>query len=70
MLNDLIDWFGKDIQLSDETEDEITAIVSVNLNAMRLWALQYALHVRILEPETLKEQIKEDVRNVAENYRE
>lgn len=70
LLNDLIDWFGKDIQLSDETEDEITAIVSVNLNAMRLWALQYALHVRILEPETLKEQIKEDVRNAAENYRE
>ena len=44
LLNDLIDWFGKDIQFTDETEDEVTAAVSVNLKAMRVWAMQYALH--------------------------
>ncbi len=67
LLNDLIDWFGKDIQFSDETEDEITAAVRVNLDSMRLWALQYALHIRILAPMNLKEQIQEDLRNALEN---
>ena len=67
LLNDLIDWFGKDIQFSDETEDEITAAVKVNLDSMRLWALQYALHIRILAPMNLKEQIQEDLRNALEN---
>ena len=68
LLNDLIDWFGKDIQFSDETEDEITASVSVNPDSMRLWALQYALHVKILEPEELKNQIQKDIRKAGKNY--
>ncbi|MBR0341584.1 MAG: WYL domain-containing protein [Oscillospiraceae bacterium] len=67
LLNDLIDWFGKDIQFSDETDDEITASVSVNLESMRLWAMQYALHVKILEPKELKEKIGADIKIVARN---
>ena len=68
LLNDLIDWFGKDIHFSDETEDGITASVSVNPDSMRLWALQYALHVKILAPEELRLQVQEDVRKAAQNY--
>jgi predicted DNA-binding transcriptional regulator YafY len=68
LLNDMIDWFGKDIQFSNETEDEITAAVSVNLDSMRLWAMQYALHVRIMEPEELRERVRDDIRKAAENY--
>ena len=68
LVNDLIDWFGKDIQFSDETEEEITAVVRVNLDSMRLWALQYALHVRILEPVELREQVKTDIKTSFEYY--
>ena len=68
LLNDLIDWFGRDIQFSDETEDEITAVVSVNLESMRLWALQYALHVRVLKPEQLRDQVRADIVEAAKNY--
>ena len=39
ILNDVIDWFGTDIAFSDETEDEVTARVTVNWHAMRHWAL-------------------------------
>ena len=70
LLNDLIDWFGKDIEFSEETEDEVTASVRVNLSAMRMWALQYALHVKVLEPEELREQVKSDLRKAAELYNE
>ncbi len=68
LLNDLIDWFGKDIQFSDETEDEVTASVRVNPDSMRLWALQYALHVNIMEPEKLRKRVEEDILEAAKNY--
>lgn len=41
ILNDVIDWFGTEIAFSDETEDEVTARVTVNWHAMHYWALQY-----------------------------
>ena len=42
----------------------------MNYAAMRRWALQYALHVRILSPESLAEQVGEDLRAAMENYAE
>ena len=68
LLDDVIDWFGTEITFSDESEDEITARVTVNLAAMRLWAVQYGPHVRILTPEKLVEEVKQDIDNAAKNY--
>ena len=68
LLNDLIDWFGKDIEFSNETENEVTVTVRANLNAMRLWVMQYALHVKVLEPEDLKNQIKNDLQEALKDY--
>ncbi len=59
ILNDLIDWFGEEIRFLEETEDALIAQVQVSLEAMRLWAMQYAVHVRILSPESLVEEVKE-----------
>lgn len=61
LVTDVIDWFGKDVSFYDETEDEVTASVVVNLKAMRYWAKQYANHVEVLKPQKLREQIKEDL---------
>ncbi|MCQ2472022.1 MAG: hypothetical protein MJ147_08305 [Clostridia bacterium] len=38
--NDIIDWFGKDIEFSDKTEYDVTVKVNVNLEAMQRWARQ------------------------------
>ena len=70
ILNDLIDWFGKDIRFSNETEETVDCGVRVNLLAMRMWAMQYALHVEVLEPKELRERMIEDVRNALQNYGE
>lgn len=70
VINDVIDWFGAGCEFFDETDEDVTARVRVNLNAMRRWALQYALHVRVLSPTSLAEQVKEDIRAAAENYGE
>ncbi len=68
ILNEVIDWLGRDIEIIAETEDEFIAKVRMNYEAMRCWALQYARHVRVLSPQTLAEQIKEDLRQSMENY--
>lgn len=67
-VGEVMDWFGADISFSDETETEVTAHVEVNLAAMRRWALQYALYARVLSPESLVQQIQEDLRSAAEAY--
>lgn len=68
IMNDVMDWFGSDIALYDETEDEISARVTVNWHAMRHWALQYCRHVHILSPANLAETIKTDLREALNNY--
>ena len=68
LVNDVIDWFGKDVSFYDETEDEVTASVVVNLKAMRYWAMQYANHVEVLRPAELREQIKTDLQNALSKY--
>ena len=69
LVNDVIDWFGKDVSFYDETEDEVTASVVVNLKAMRYWAKQYANHVEVLKPQKLREQIKEDLVKAEGKYK-
>lgn len=68
ILNDVIDWFGAEIAFLDETNEEVTARVTVNWSAMRHWALQYCRHVQVLSPTDLKEQVKEDLKAALESY--
>lgn len=68
ILNDVMDYFGNDISFYDETEEEVTARVTVNLMAMRHWGVQYAVHAKILTPQSLADEIKVDLRRAEENY--
>ncbi len=68
IIGDVIDWFGKDIEITDETEEEITVRVTVNEKAMRRWGLQYALHTRIISPQSLAQQVKDDLKISMEKY--
>ena len=69
ILNDVIDWFGTELSFSDETEDEVTARVTVNWHAMRHWALQYCRHIRILTPSDLAETVESDLQMALDRYR-
>ena len=69
LVTELIDWFGADIRFLEQTEDEVTASVWVNLKAMQKWALQYALHARILSPRRLADAVSEDIKKAMENYK-
>lgn len=68
MAGELIDWFGKSVRFEELEGDIIRAHVTANLAAMRYWALQYAPFVTVLSPQSLVEQVKEDLKNATERY--
>ena len=68
MILHIIDWFGIKLTFFDETESEVSIRVKVNLNAMRLWALQYSLYTRMLTPQRLVDAVKEDLKQANKNY--
>lgn len=68
LLSEIFDWFGKDVTFLDETEDEVTCSVYVNEKAMRKWALQYALHVRVLSPQSMVDGVRADLEKAKELY--
>ena len=68
MLTQVIDWFGTDITILNAAEEYIDIKVTVNLQAMRYWSLQYANHIKVISPQNLADQIKEDLKNAYEKY--
>lgn len=69
ILGEFIDWFGNEgIQFKDQCEKEVTVSVRVNREAMRKWALQYGVHVQLLSPEDLVEDIKKDIQKAWSHY--
>ena len=70
ILNDVIDWFGTDVTFSDESDDEVTARVEVNLRAMKLWAIQYGPYVKVLSPQSLTDEVKKSLQVALNQYGE
>lgn len=70
LISEIIDWFGSDVQFLMETKEEVTARVVVNLEAMRKWALQYGVHVKVISPQKLVDMIREDAEIVRKKYEE
>lgn len=68
LLTELYDWFGNDIIFLDESKEEVTARVNVNMEAMRKWALQYAVHIKVISPKKLVDMVKEDITSAMKQY--
>ena len=68
MLTQLTDWFGGDFRIIEQNGDEVIVRVTCNEKAMRYWALQYGPYVEILEPLSLREQLKNDIEEMRKKY--
>lgn len=69
-MNELIDWFGKDFRIQPSSkEGMMEVIVQCNEKAMRYWALQYGQYVEVLEPEGLRENVRDAVLGMYEKYK-
>lgn len=68
MISDVIDIFGGDIRFTDETQTHVTVIAKVNLRAMFQFAKNYAPDVEVLKPESLRNEVKEELKKALEAY--
>ena len=50
------------------TSDEVTVTVKVNPIAMKMWALKYSRHIKVIFPQSLVDEIKADIDCAKKNY--
>ena len=70
MISDVIDMFGKEVRLSDETDDTVTVTATVNEMSMLQFARSFAPDVVLLEPEFLAKKVKETAERTVEAYKD
>ena len=68
MISDMIDMFGDDVRFSDEDKDSVTVSTVANLKAIEQFAHNFAPDVVVLEPESLREKVKNRLRYAADVY--
>ncbi|MBE6847482.1 MAG: WYL domain-containing protein [Ruminococcus sp.] len=68
IINDVMDYFGEDVQFSDATETDVTVMVSVNEDDMFRWAVQYCSSVQILSPEPLRQRVTDTLQAALAEY--
>jgi predicted DNA-binding transcriptional regulator YafY len=69
MMNELIDWLGKDLRIRKLDEDgTIEVALRCNEDAMFYWALQYGPYVEIVEPESLCNRLADAVKVMYHKY--
>ena len=56
IVDQIVDWFGKDIRMSliSENEKKVKVELVASPNAMEHWALQYINYVEVTKPESLR----------------
>lgn len=68
IMGEVVDWFGRDFTVREENEEEAIIAVKCSETALCFWALQYADFAEVLEPENVRERIKESVKGLVGKY--
>lgn len=58
ILDEIIDWFGKDFIITENREESLTLELQCNEEAMLYWALQYGQYAEVLKSESLRSKLK------------
>lgn len=69
LVDQIIDWFGKDIRIDKYGDKQVKITVKVSPSAMEHWALQYAGYITVTSPQSLVESIKTRLQTAVENYK-
>ena len=68
MMDSLVDWFGKSFKIIEIKEEKMVISVECNENALFYWALQYGPYVEVLEPESLRNILAEEINEMNKKY--
>ena len=69
-MDQIIDWFGKDIKIDKREDGRFLVSLRASVNAMEYWAMQYLKAVEIIAPLDLRERIKNNIKTANEKYKE
>ena len=69
VIDQVVDWFGKNISVKDIGGGKYEVIVSASPDAMTYWAMQYLNYVEIKTPLSLRERIKNNLQKAEEKYK-
>ena len=68
IMDSLADWFGTDIRVVSEGDDNVIVYVKCNYKAMFCWALQFGPFVEVLEPAELRSELAAAINEMSEVY--
>ena len=69
LMDALIDGFGKDFRVSFGDDDDIIVNLKCNPDAFFYWAMQYGQSIEVLEPQSMRERIKQASLDVYKMYK-
>ena len=69
IVDQIIDWFGLDIRITEIDKDTISVNLKASPNAMEHWATQYINYVEVIKPAELREKIRESLKKAEEKYK-
>ena len=70
LINDVVDWFGDNIDMKKLDDETVEAESVINVNAMKIWAMQYGDYVTVVSPTELVDEIKETIEDMRKRYKE
>ena len=65
----VVDFFGKHVSFFRQEDGNVSCRLKVSAEAMKRWAVQFSGIARVVSPPALVEEIREEIRKAAENYR-
>lgn len=70
LIGELMDWFGRDVEITEVDGETVQVDVKVNENAMFYWLMQYGEHVEVKKPQRLRERVGQAALAMANKYAE
>lgn len=68
IIGDIIDYFGDDFRIVNAENGELEIWIHSNLDDIYYWALQYGNHVEIIEPQELRDRLRNTVKAMSYSY--
>ena len=68
MMDELVDWFGKNFSIKKIDEKKIRVKLKCNEHAMIYWALQYGKDIVIESPKSLIDSVKKIAKKIVADY--
>lgn len=68
LIDQVIDWYGTEADIQVIDNDECLVSVSVNKEAFFCWAMQYGLHIEVVEPVDIRNRVKQSLEQIIKKY--